>query len=627
MRRILLGYLGVAALAAATSQRQIVLDQVLARPNDAWLRGTGHVVLAFPGSLESEKSYIEPGGSFSPSVASFGVSFWSGNQSSDSIPLEAIEQRFVWPGAKAVPVLATKTTYYTADWELPRPGASRLRLHSFKQPVSIVIRSAGPAGAPLISLTWSGRNLLVNDRWTVTPSMAAALRSMGEETGGWMTDKVTRAHFVSASGWGYARFDVPPNSEATVLIADARASATNPLQTGGVKSGLELQLPDARFAASLDAQAAHLLMGLVKRETRPGDPTNYPAACLRDGAYTVVALARAGRMDVARQLIPYFAEHDFFGGFGHEADAPGLALWAMEEIAGRAHDPGLDHALWPHVQRKEQIILDMLSFKEAIFEPVLGPAVDTAAKHSPRYINAVSYRGLLDGAALARRLNASALEKQWTDAAAKLQTAWFAAYRAPEPDDDRTFISALWPSGIASQLPNAIHSDLNRRWVAKRNMNGTLLKKPLWTYFDVAEAHQWLMLWQIERVWTTIDWFWANQASPGLYSWWEGNGEENKFHRWEAVRGWVKPPNVTPHYWTAAEMLALQIDMLAYVEEIAGQPVLVVGAGIPKAWTTHEMSVRGIVTKFGTVDWTWTGKITVTQHGAQLPVLLGPPFR
>ncbi len=639
----------MAAFAAGPSERLKVLEEMKARPNDAWPRGAGHVVLAFPASLETEKSYLEPGGSFSPSPGSFGISFWSGTQSGDTLPLDAIEQRFVWPGAKAVPVVDTKTPFYTADWELPRPGVSRLRLHSLTQPVLIVIRSVGPAGGPLTSLTWTGRNLLLNGRWTVTPSLAAVFQSMGEETGSWIAEKSPRTHVNSAAGWGYARFQVAPNTLATLLITDARAPSANPLEAGAVKSGLDLQLPDARFAASLDAQVAHLLMGLVKRETRPGEPLSYPLAWLREGAYTFVALARAGRLDVARQLVPYFAEHDFFGGFGPEADAPGLALWAMEEVAARAHDPAFDRALWPHVQRKEQIILDMLSAKQPIRKPIFGPLVDAAAKRPDidllcepardglvvgridhrrplPFVNAVSYRGLLDGAALAHRVNAVALEKQWTEAAHKLQTAWFAAYHPPESENDRTFISALWPSGIAFQRPNAFQSDLNRRWIAKRDTNGVLLKTPLWTYFDAAEAHQWLLLWQNERVWKTIDWFWANQASAGLYSWWEGNGEENSFHRWDAIRGWVRPPNVTPHYWTAAEMLALQTDMLAYVDESEGQPVLVVGAGIPKTWMTHEMSVRGIVTKYGTVDWSWTGKVAVTQHGAQLPVRMGPSF-
>ena len=50
------------------------------------------------------------------------------------------------------------------------------------------------------------------------------------------------------------------------------------------------------FADALRAQIVTLQTGLVGDETRPGDPLNYPLPWLRDGAYVVVALARAGRL-------------------------------------------------------------------------------------------------------------------------------------------------------------------------------------------------------------------------------------------------------------------------------------------------------------------------------------------
>jgi hypothetical protein len=67
-------------------------------------------------------------------------------------------------------------------------------------------------------------------------------------------------------------------------------------------------------------------------QTRPGDPTHYPQSWLRDGAYVVAALARSGRNDAALALVDEFDQRDFFGGYGPEADAPGLALWALAEV-------------------------------------------------------------------------------------------------------------------------------------------------------------------------------------------------------------------------------------------------------------------------------------------------------
>ena len=54
----------------------------------------------------------------------------------------------------------------------------------------------------------------------------------------------------------------------------------------------------------------------------------------------------------------------------------------------------------------------------------------------------------------------------------------------------------------------------------------------------------------------------------------------------------MKPPHVTPHYWTAGEILALQVEMLAYVDESGREPVLVIGGGVPKPWVGKPMRVR-----------------------------------
>ena len=96
---------------------------------------------------------------------------------------------------------------------------------------------------------------------------------------------------------------------------------------------MELDLPDQRFVDCLDAQVAHLMMGLLDRRTPPGEPTNYPLAWQRDGVAVVAGLVRAGQLEVAKELGQYFAENDFFGGFGAEGDAPGQGLRVMEDVA------------------------------------------------------------------------------------------------------------------------------------------------------------------------------------------------------------------------------------------------------------------------------------------------------
>jgi len=214
----------------------------------------------------------------------------------------------------------------------------------------------------------------------------------------------------------------------------------------------------------------------------------------------------------------------------------------------------------------------------------------------------------------------------WRVRAAELKQAWTKAFDTAEADNERTYVCGLHPAWIVSDRA-AFEKKLGERRARSHTAEDQLKDKPLWTYFAVAEAHQWLALGHLEKVETDLRWFWDNQASPGLFTWWEGNGEENTFHRWEQARGWIAPSQVTPHYWTAAEMLLLQLDMLALLDESAGEPTLVVGAGIPKEWVDVAMSAKGLSTRLGKVDWEWRkGKMTVWLHGAKCPVKLGPAF-
>ena len=230
------------------------------------------------------------------------------------------------------------------------------------------------------------------------------------------------------------------------------------------------------------------------------------------------------------------------------------------------------------------------------------------------FVNAVSYRGLRSAAELAERQEKTADANGWRDRAADLRQAWAKVF------------CGLYPAWIVSD--REVYQKKLSEWRAKSHDDEDRLKdKPLWTYFNVAEAHQWLALGQPDKARNDLRWFWENQASPGLFTWWEGKGEENTFHRWEQARGWVAPSNVMPHYWTAAEMLLLQIDMLASLDESGSEPTLIIGAGIPKEWLDMTMSAKGLSTRLGKVDWEWRkGRMTVWLRGEKCAVKLGPAF-
>ena len=648
-------------------QRHQVLKQMSRRPRDPWPRGEGHVVLAIPGSAEEDKAYHEPGGSFSPAVGSFGLSIWLRNPegrleaTSDSLDLDALEQKFGWSNnSLGLPAIETDNGYYHSKWSIDSEKQSLLDLNISEKLNSwspeLVIRSVGPAGGPIKQLTWDGKKLNINKRWIVKFDQAPNLISLGEEgTKGWMNGTSQNTTWQDEDGWGYARFSLSSSRHWQISIEDTQESrdSNKTLSFIDTVSPAKAMLPDERFSDCLQAQVANLLMGLVGRQTRPGEPTNYPLAWQRDGSYTVVALARAGKLKEAEELSHYFAENDFFGGFGSEADAPGLSLWALKEVAVRLKDEEYKNYIWPHVRRKADFVLEMLETKDSIHKEYSGPVVPKYVGHDeltlvadppsdglisgrmdwhrPKmFVNAVSYRGLLDAAFIANELGHIEEADRWENTAAELQKSWELAFQHADAksENERTYISALWNTWIGANQKDLLTNRLTDRWKDNFDASGNIKVTPLWTYFNIAHAHQWVFLGHPEHVWQSLNWFLDNQASEGLYTWWEGNGEENSFGLWQDIRGWVQPPHVTPHYWSAAEMLLLQLDMLAYTDISQEKTTVVLGAGIPRQWLNKSMAAEGLSLENGTLSWKWDGRsrMHVQILGDKMPVTLGPSF-
>ena len=145
---------------------------------------------------------------------------------------------------------------------------------------------------------------------------------LGEEgLKGWISKPSSLDQWKGDGGWGYARFRLTKGVITKIVVEDCVSRPSTEFDFSDFSPGLEVNVADHQFTESVKAQVAHLMMSLVDGQTRPGDPMCYPLAWLRDGAYTVVALARVGKVETAKKLSVYFAENDFFGGFGAEADA------------------------------------------------------------------------------------------------------------------------------------------------------------------------------------------------------------------------------------------------------------------------------------------------------------------
>lgn len=633
------------------TQRQIALNEISTRPNDPWPRGDGHVLLAEPGSPLAQKGYHEPGGSFSPAPGSFGLAIWilDGNNklvaTSDDIPVEKITQQYIWKEGSKIPSIKTETPYYNCTWSYSDMGAWKLELTKTgitDHKLWLVVRSTGPAGGPVNSAVWDKTSLILNRRWKVIPDVQPLSIALGdEEKGQLFADNLVNDAMLSPNGWAFARIEINAPTFA-VRISDSKPVFRSPLTYEKTEARFQFNVPDKRFKESLNAQIATLMMGYIGRQTGPGEPVNYPLAWERDGAYSLMAMAKSGNLETARELSVYFAENDFFGGFGAEGDAPGSAINALAEVAFLLDDPAYYQWVWPHIQRKLGYIDEMMTAEDNLYKNFLGPLVPTLESDLKRrqliclkrseegliygtmdghfpvlYINALSYRASIQASRLATRLGEPEIAAQCIGRAEKIKAAWLKGFGQEKYDNERNFMISVWPTWTTD-----INNDFYLQKIQEQRTSlwkdGAPKERPMWTYFTVAEAHQWLFLGRPDLTWETLTYFWNNQCSPGLYTYWEGNGEENSFHGWDQYRGWFKPKYVTPHYWTASEMVHLQLDMLIYFDESGTEPVLVVGGGIPKNWVGQKMNVDNYKTRYGTITWSYeNNKLNVTVKGAK----------
>lgn len=635
---------------------QQVESQMKLRPTDPWPRSVGHAILANPGSSSVNKSFHEPGGSFSPQPGSFGFSVWivdrQGNikSTSDAIPLSQIQQQFINFIDQKIPGISTKTPYYQISWSSKKIGAWNLDLKPLTKGddrLIAVVRSIGPAGGKIPSLDWNGKRLLISDRWTVKNISTSTHVYLGSEnTVGWSREKSSASHWEDKNGWGYARIELLNTENVSLQFEDSQPIPDSSLQFNEIKPNLTLELPDPQFVNSLQAQIAHIMMGLVGSRTRPSDPISYPLPRFRDGAYQMVALAHAGQLDVARQLSTYFAENDFLNSTLPEADIPALGIWALEEVASALNQPEYDRWLWPHVLRKAELIGDLLSSNRPGYPILTGtkfPFTEhsdfmkselTAGKmnNTPGLISldpaasVMSYRALQDAATLADRIQKTDEATRWRSQARQLKTQWLKTNQIRNLE----FTNELWPSWIAGAEKASANPTPQNLLKSSQDKPSSFLQTSPVMYLNVVQAHQWLLLERTEPLWSRLEWLWKNQASPGLFTWGDRNSPEalpKSFSQWYRFRGWITPTHITPDYRTAAEMLLLQLDMLSYLDQSQKLPTLVIGAGIPKAWLSKPMKVKGQLIKGNSIDWSWDGtQMKVKIHGQSMNVKLGSNF-
>lgn len=524
------------------------------------------------------------------------------------------------------------------------------------QPINLtfylVLRSFGAAGGPVRRLAWQDCTVVVNGGAVVYPytspsafgatSYAESGRDISVDLQAGQLPKATTVDDESTWASGALAYDVtlPPGTMRQLDFAfhlHANHSKFKWVQPPDVAVSLDavqaefvarwkadlpilLDVPDTRFRDALLIQRAHLAMFTVDAEPRI-TPVSYPLWWLRDGAYVVNALEKGGYHDFTERAVRRVADRDAFGGFGAEGDGPSEGIWILSEHYLMTRSLDFLRDVWPHIERKADLLITMLHTDVPIKmhsdmrtpQNALAPDSDLMCLpsddglimgrmdgHFPIvWINSYAYLGLTRAALCAEALELSG--SRFAREAEALRATL--VRRAPElfNKNDRDTNSAFWPTGWASRDNPDVQRGFEDFWQNVRCPNGVYTPEPMWTYFEAGQAHNYMLLGQRERAVQTMEHFLAHHIAPGLYTYSEGNSDENSSLQWQRTRGWDQIRYVTPHGWTAAELFLFLRDALLREDGEA----LVLGSGVPEAWMQQPFSVRGLPTHFGAVSYSY----------------------
>ena len=517
----------------------------------------------------------------------------------------------------------------------------------------IPVRSFGAGGSPLYRMTYSSGVLSLNGKPLVycqeAPSGFGALSYAETKQDisvcllkGQMPDQL---EVDDPSGWASGAFeyivDLAPGASFEIhLMFYLHYQADNltwlkapdlPLyieteQTNFVKNWRQtyparLQLPDRRFEEAFYAQLNHMYMATVLNGPRT-TPVTYPRWWMRDGSYQIVALDKAGLHDFAGRACFQAARKDYYTGFGSEADAPGEFIWIASEHYLLTRSVPFLKEIYPYIREKAELIIHMrhaekpLVFNAEFITHEHAFRADTQVCCAPArdglvigrmdfhyplmFVNGFCYLGLSRAACCAREMGLEDEAQHYQSEASSLREAILKVAPNVFATNERDTFCALTPHGWADRDDPVIRQKYQQYWLEKWCVEGVMHHEPLWTYFEVGDAHNRMLLGERQQMWAILDYYLKVHTAPGLYTYPEGDRDENSsLLMWEKCRGWDRAQTTTPAGWTAAELFLLLRDALAREDGEA----LVLGSGIPMEWMAQAFSINCLPTYFGLLSY------------------------
>lgn len=424
-----------------------------------------------------------------------------------------------------------------------------------------------------------------------------------------------------------------------------------------VLSVFEIHIPEQRIIDVMRSNIAYILLNQDGPWIKPG-PRNYNHSWMRDGSMTSVALLRSGLNRPVKRFInaylPLVADSGWVPwivheggnpvGFitgsreGHEYDSQGQFPFLIrqyydftgdEEVLRHAY-PSVVRALhFAHALREERMTEAYQSDPEK--QPYYG-LLPESNSHEGYYPAMHSYwddfwylGGLGDGAHLAEVLG-QAEDAEWmrTEAVAFRKDLYASIRKVIERDglayipgcvekgdfDATSTAIAVMACGEKDTLPQPYARQTFDRYYEdflKRLEPGGEVS---FTPYEVRSADAFVRMGQPERALKMLRYFVADSTRP--YGW-------NHFA--EVVHGRPRTPSYIgdmPHTWVGSGYVSAVRTLFLYEE---GE-MLRLGAGIDPAWLDPGVSVTGMPSRFGFLDYTFKqddGSVSFTASGTAAP--------
>ena len=446
----------------------------------------------------------------------------------------------------------------------------------------------------------------------------------------------------SASGALAYRLAIAPKGQAVINVAvPMEGSSFNPAEmevsrknweylTGAVS--IELPKSAQRAVESFRSQIGYILVNRAGPAIQPG-ARSYARSWIRDGSLTSSALLRAGRPEVVREFIDWFAPHQYQNGKipcvvdsrgadpVPEHDSNGEFLFLVAEYYRFTKDSDLVERHWSRIVRavayldslRQEGITDQNRRPEnAEYFGILPPSIShegySAKPMHSYWDDFFALRGFKDAAFLAEELGHAEDAQKFgaiRDAFAKDLGASIAAAMkdhkidyipgcADLGDFDATSTTIALSPAEASFIPKAdLDATFERyyKFFEDRKQGGAW---DAFTPYEIRNIGAFVRLGWRDRAQELMQYFLDHQTPRGWNQWAEVVWHDTTTAHFIGDM---------PHTWVGSDYMRSFLDCFAFEREADSS--LVVGAGIPRNWVheDHGVTIKDLRTRYGLLSY------------------------